>query len=321
MHLISVIIPIYNVELHLKQCVDSVVNQTYENIEIILVDDGSTDECPKICDNYGLKDKRIQVIHKINGGLSSARNAGLDVARGKYVGFIDGDDSIESDMYESLLHASLADEAEISMCGRYYVSENGLSPFFTMSEKAIWEKDEVIKNILTWNNIDCSVCDKLFNIEIFEDLRFPYGRITEDVFLFPQILKFVKRIAHIGSPKYLYTIRPNSISKSTVSKSSLDMLDSHKNFSDYVIRDYPQYKVYAEYFFYQVIARFIIRVFTEIHPRDSIESQYMYNEAANLLKKYKYSIFSNKIISIRNKLKILLINFNLFHILISNDHS
>lgn len=100
--LISIIVPIYNVELYLEKCIESIINQTYKNLEIILVDDGSTDSCGKICDEYAKKDNRIKVIHKINGGLSDARNKGMEIAKGKYIGFVDGDDYVASDMYETL---------------------------------------------------------------------------------------------------------------------------------------------------------------------------------------------------------------------------
>ena len=105
--LISIIVPIYNVELYLEKCIESIINQTYKNLEIILVDDGSTDSCGKICDEYAKKDNRIKVIHKINGGLSDARNKGMEIAKGKYIGFVDGDDYVASDMYETLYKFSV----------------------------------------------------------------------------------------------------------------------------------------------------------------------------------------------------------------------
>lgn len=123
--LVSIIIPIYNVENYLEQCIISVVHQTYKNLEIILVNDGSPDNSGKICDNFALMDKRIKVIHKMNGGLSSARNAGIDIAKGEYLGFVDSDDTIEPFMYEKLMTAIKRDGTDLAVCAINYVFENG----------------------------------------------------------------------------------------------------------------------------------------------------------------------------------------------------
>ena len=122
--LISIIVPIYKVEKYLKKCIQSIMNQTYLNFELILVDDGSPDDCPMICDNYAKLDNRIVVLHKQNGGLSDARNAGLDVARGEYIGFVDSDDFIANNMYEKLLSGLLAEDADMAVCNFSYVDEN-----------------------------------------------------------------------------------------------------------------------------------------------------------------------------------------------------
>ena len=122
--LISVILPIYNVEKYLEKCLKSVINQTYKNLEIILVDDGSKDNSPQICDEYAVKDKRIVVIHKSNGGLSDARNAGIEIAKGKYITLIDSDDYVELEMYEKLYNKAISDNLDIAICGNYNVSED-----------------------------------------------------------------------------------------------------------------------------------------------------------------------------------------------------
>ena len=122
---ISIIVPIYNVEKYLRKCIDSILNQSYDNLQIILVDDGSPDNCPKICDEYLNKDNRIQVIHKSNGGLSSARNAGIKVANGKYIAFIDSDDYIELNMIEKLVNAIEKSNADLCICGIRWVNKDG----------------------------------------------------------------------------------------------------------------------------------------------------------------------------------------------------
>ena len=124
--LVSVIVPIYNVEKYLRKCVDSILNQTYKNLEIILVDDGSPDNCGNICDEYALSDSRIRIIHKKNGGLSDARNAGLDIARGNYILFVDSDDYIDETMVEKLYEALEKEKAEMSLCSFVYVNDDGV---------------------------------------------------------------------------------------------------------------------------------------------------------------------------------------------------
>ena len=180
--MISVIIPVYNVSSFLPRCLDSVLRQEHI-LEIILVDDGSTDDSGSLCDRYAAKDSRITVIHKQNGGLSSARNAGLDVARGKYVAFVDSDDFLEEDCYRLLLSAAQTHNAPLVCAGRFDLDggtgekQVGLCP----------EKDEVIdgkelaKRIFTWDHVDSAAWDKLYERRLFEGIRYPEGMICEDV--------------------------------------------------------------------------------------------------------------------------------------------
>ena len=122
---VSIVVPIYNVEKYLEQCIDSIINQTLKEIEIILVDDGSPDNCPQICDDYVKKDSRIKVVHKTNGGLSSARNAGIEIATGDYIGFVDSDDYIELDMYEKMYNIAIENNVDFVMSDYYSVSNEG----------------------------------------------------------------------------------------------------------------------------------------------------------------------------------------------------
>lgn len=171
---ISVIVPVYNTGKYLKECIDSILNQTHKNLEIILVDDGSSDGSGAICDGYAEKDDRVKVIHKENGGVSSARNAGLDIASGKYVGFIDGDDVIDEDMYEFLLDNLLLFDADISRCGM--VRETG-------EKKEAWGNDNSVPVIRSTIEGICDVgeangilpvspCNKLYKYDIIENIRF-----------------------------------------------------------------------------------------------------------------------------------------------------
>lgn len=205
--LVSIIVPIYNVEKYLKKCVDSIINQTYKNLEIILVDDGSPDLCGEICDEYVKMDKRIKVIHKINGGLSDARNAGLNIMQGQYVGFVDSDDWIEPNMYARLIENLIDFNADISIGGvtNLLESENGYKILRTTQKDEIinWscDKEEAMECYFlgTW-----SAWDKIYKKTIFKDLRFPKGEINEDEAIALQILEQCDVISYTNEAVYNY---------------------------------------------------------------------------------------------------------------------
>ncbi len=211
--LISVIVPVYKTENYLCKCVDSILAQTYTNLEIILVDDGSPDNCGKICDEYAAKDSRVKVIHQKNGGLSAARNAGLDIATGEYIGFVDSDDYIAPDMYEKLYNALVSNEADMSICNHQKV---GIKLFFDDNEmplltEVISEQDAMRKQ---YECLNCSIVvawSKLYKRVIWNDLRFPSGKIHEDEFVSFDVFYKCKRIAIISDKLYCYYIRADGI--------------------------------------------------------------------------------------------------------------
>ena len=211
MKTVSVIIPIYNVEKYLKKCVDSVINQTYKDLEIWLVDDGSPDNCPAICDEYAAKDSRIKVIHKKNGGLSDARNAALDVMTGEYVTFVDSDDYIPNNAIQTLYDILKKYDADIALGNMYSVNENGLintDCSFSNEEKVLCD-DEIF---LTLNRPNAP--SKLYRADLYNDVRFPVGKLYEDVFTWHKILSQVKKVALTGKVSYYYLTRSGSIMRS-----------------------------------------------------------------------------------------------------------
>lgn len=224
--LISVIVPIYNVEQYLEKCICSILNQTYENIELILVDDGSTDSCGKICDSYVLRDNRVKTIHKTNGGLSSARNAGIDEAQGGYLSFIDSDDYIEQEFLESLLHQMLEKDSDICECGFYRFKNGCLVPerLFQHSEL---DNETAVRRLfsppyesfmMTWN--------KLYKKELFTHIRFPEGKLHEDEFTTYKLIFESKKIAYVNERLYIYRVRDGSIMTSKFSVKRVEVLDS-----------------------------------------------------------------------------------------------
>lgn len=204
--LISVIVPIYNVEDYLKKCIDSIINPTYKNLEIILVDDGSTDSCGFICDKYKKVDDRIIVVHKSNGGLSSARNVGLDIAKGDLISFVDGDDYLELEMYEKLKLNMDKYESDIVICSFYYEKGNNktIKRINNDSNKVTFGKDKFI-------SFQNCVWDKMYKKNIFNEIRFPLRHICEDAFIICDLLDKAKKVSYVDAPLYNYVYRSNSI--------------------------------------------------------------------------------------------------------------
>lgn len=227
--LISVVVPIYKVEKYLPKCVDSICGQTYQNLEIILVDDGSPDQCGKLCDEYAKQDGRIKVIHKKNGGLSDARNAGIEVATGKYIGFVDSDDYIHPQMYEFLHDSLQKNMACIAVCAFQCImeSEHVESKIMnSIQSEVISSETERINHFLgeeftvAWN--------KLYPREYFSNIRYPKGKIHEDEFTTYKLLEMAKRICFIQEPLYYYVQRDNSIMGEDFSEKRLHRLDAYQ---------------------------------------------------------------------------------------------
>lgn len=206
--LISVVVPVYNVEHYLKKCVDSICHQTYRNLEIILVDDGSTDCSGSLCDEFATSDSRISVIHKSNGGLSDARNAGMELASGEWWMFVDSDDYIAPDTAETLLLAAVENHCEIAVCNMMRIYEDGKQePFYCpVTEPTIWAGDQRFETLR-----QPSVCNKLFRADLFKELRFPKRKFYEDTFVYHVLAHRANRIALTGLSGYYYLSRRESI--------------------------------------------------------------------------------------------------------------
>lgn len=256
---ISVIIPIYNVENYLEKCIESVINQTYKNLEIILVNDGSTDGCKEICDRYKASDKRIKVIHKKNGGISDARNWGIDNATGDYVAFLDSDDWIDLGLYENLYNNIIKEKCDISMCNykRTYDNKSNLKH---SDKKVIYTNHEILKELYTDKQILIVVVwNKLFKKELFNSFRFPVGKIHEDEYLIPSVLYKANKIVYLEKELIYYRITPNSIMNSKFNENRLfylDILDMRNTFYEdnklwklRKLNSYCQIDVLMDYYF------------------------------------------------------------------------
>lgn len=238
--LISIIVPIYNVEDYLDRCVESIVNQTYNNLEIILVDDGSPDNCSQMCDSWAEKDNRIKVIHKENGGLSDARNAGLKIATGEIVSFIDSDDWIELDMFEKMLNRMKKDNSDMVSCGVKWVEEDGTVIRDVTSEDEVLDTETAMRELLNDNKLKQHVWNKIYKYDLIKDIPFEKGKYHEDVFWSYQIVGRTKKVSVVKESFYNYMQRSNSIMGESYSVKRLDALDANMLRCEYIKEHFPE---------------------------------------------------------------------------------
>ncbi len=237
---ISVIVPVYRVEKYLPACIDSILNQTFTDFELILVDDGSPDRCPEICDEAAERDARVRVIHQANAGLSAARNAGIEVAHGTWLSFVDSDDYIAPQFYEKLYQTAQRTDADCVMCSVQNVDESG-KPIDSALMRVADEvktgqevlrkigRDDVTPYLTAWN--------KLYRRKLFNTLRYPAGRQNEDVFVFAELFCQVQRAACVAEPLYFYRKRIDSIMNSAVTLRNLDEMWAYVNCFEHLQQD------------------------------------------------------------------------------------
>ncbi|MBQ2854122.1 MAG: glycosyltransferase [Oscillospiraceae bacterium] len=314
--LVSVIVPVYNVESYLCRCVDSILNQTYRNLEVILVDDGATDASGAICDDYAGRDDRVRVIHKENGGLSSARNAGIDVARGTYLEFVDSDDWLEPDGVESLLSLALEQNTELVAGGRYDVNaetgerKQGLCP--TRTE--VISGEELVSRIFRWDNCDSSACDKLFHKRLFRQIRFPLGVVCEDVPVMYLIALDAGRAAMLDKPIYNYYHRHGSISTEKVITDKTFHFSQHtEKILPYIEKHHPAIAPEARYLRLRSLIHALL-LLDQAGP----ESRKQYREISRQyrleLRRNGPIIVSSSLLGRQEKLTALLLGINAYRI-------
>lgn len=239
--LISVIIPVFKVERFLVRCVNSVLNQTYNNLEIILVDDGSPDECPRICDRYMDIDTRIKVIHKPNGGQGSARNMALDIIKGKYVSFLDSDDMWDKDFIEFLYNKIVKYNADIAISNYRHSDEqdNCIKTITAGTGTKIYSGDEAMRVALYWKEFGVAPWAKLFKSELWQNVRFKEDRIYEDLATTYLIYNMAEKVVFSDVAKMSYRIRANSDIHQAFNAKKIRILDSANEILDYCIKNVP----------------------------------------------------------------------------------
>ncbi|MFR1065186.1 MAG: hypothetical protein DBY41_05425 [Clostridium sp.] len=246
---ISVIVPIYNVEQYLDKCVESLVNQTYKNLEIILVDDGTKDKSGEMADLWSIKDERIKVIHKENGGLSDARNAGMKIATGEYITFVDSDDWINYKMYAILINNLEKYNADISVCAVKKVYKEDVvneKQVVNKEEICVFTSEEALENLLDEGILKQTVWNKLYKREVIDGIYFEFGKIHEDEFWTYQIFGKCEKIVYTVEQLYYYLQRSGSIMDKPFSMSRLDALEARNNRLNYIKQKFPKLEIKAK---------------------------------------------------------------------------
>ncbi len=245
--LISVVVPIYKVENYLNRCVESIVHQSYQDLEIILVDDGSPDSCPQICDEWAKKDSRIKVVHKKNGGLSDARNAGMQIAIGEYISFIDSDDYVSYDFFETLLSVMHDEDSDIVECSVVKFYEDGRFEDHSddLSIKS-YNTEAALSGLISENPFHQHVWNKLYKTDMIKDIPYAVGKLNEDEFWTYQVFGRAKKVTKINKTMYYYFQRSSSIMGEGYSIRRLDALEAKTERQKYIQNRFPQLEVQAK---------------------------------------------------------------------------
>lgn len=290
---ISIIVPIYNVEKYLVPCLESIINQTYKNLEIILIDDGSTDSCPQICDEYALKDERIKVIHKKNGGSSEARNDGLQKITGDIIAFVDSDDLLSVDFYQKLLQTLTENNADIVECGfskfETHLELENLTPPANKPTQIF--KTEIALELLMKEDLKQVIWNKIYRKEVLLDIMFPVGKFIDDEYWTYKVFGNSQKIVRITDILYFYRQQEGSIMRRKYSLKRLDGLQALEERINYMKENFPNLENLAIKIFslgslwhYQQVAKY-----SEIDP----EGIYKKRIAANVAKYRNRLIFKN----------------------------
>lgn len=241
MDLISIIVPVYGVEMFLDKCVESLTNQKNVNLEIILVDDGSPDKCPEICDMWAKRDQRVRVIHKKNGGLSDARNAGLEIAMGQFIAFVDSDDWVDSNLYYTLLSALKKSNSDVACCKivKVWENENKCLKGEYSGEYRLYDTEAALFELITDGDVQQVVWNKLYRRTVLYNIMFEVGKFNEDEFWTYQVLGNANQVVVVDYAGYYYLQRNGSIMGSTYSIKRLDAIDAKVYRQEYLSNCFP----------------------------------------------------------------------------------
>lgn len=301
---VSIIVPVFNVEKYIERCVKSLENQSYKNLEIILVDDESPDRCPQMCDEYAKKDERIKVLHKKNGGLSDARNAGLDVATGKYIAFVDSDDWVEKNFIETLYKNAKKENADISIIGCTLVWDDGRKKQLSNDDEYyLFDRETAIRELLKQKKFYCMTCQKMYKREIFDTVRFPVGKLYEDVAISLPTFLQAEKIVVCGRSGYNYYQRSDSIVNSKFDSRKLYFLDCCKDIISYSDLHNKKYDKEAHTFYLRALMMLILQAYQVQTEECKRIATYIEKE----IKENRNYIWNNQCLELRKKVVLSLI--------------
>lgn len=283
--MISVIVPVYNVEKYLERCVKSIAAQTYKDLEILLIDDGSTDKSEEMCDDFQQTDSRIKAFHKQNGGLSDARNYGIEHSAGEFISFVDSDDYIDEKMLETLHRLITENDADLAVCSAMDVFEGKEVTQVKEIKEFNLNKVESYKYMLRGDGIP-SACNKLYKRQTVGEVRFPVGKLYEDGFFTPQILKKVEKTAVTSKPMYYYFRRADSITTKPFRKGDLDVIEAYDKCVKQVKELCPEALPYAEFRYRNAY----FNVLDKMLMRDDCKEIPEYKQVVKYLKKHTAQI-------------------------------
>lgn len=305
---ISIIVPVYNIEEYLPRCIESILKQTYKNMELILVDDGSQDRSGEICDKYKALDERVVVVHKENGGSSTARNEGIRIAKGAYLGFVDSDDYIETDMYEKMVSVIEETGCNIVQVARDEKDEHGnrLPDICEMPDKLTeYTAEEFMKELLMHKG-DCSFCTKLLNRDLFNENKFPVGALNEDFHLLVKMLKQGERVVSLPYCGYhvFYRIGSNTRKKDANDFSRVygDCVDNADMVLEIVQKDFPKLEKVAIRFGLFQRLEYLLHIPIVQMKKDNIQ----YKEVCSYVRRHWWDAMISKYLTCKNKLYLTL---------------
>lgn len=297
---LSIIVPVYKVEKYLDKCVQSILEQTFSDFELILVDDGSPDSCGEKCELWAKTDSRIKVLHKKNGGLSDARNAGIDIAQGDYIGFVDSDDYIKPDMFAVLVHNLEVYDADISICGYVDVFANGCRNESIDKKVYVWNQEEAIKNILLGKLLSVHAVTKLYKKKLFETVRYPVGKISEDAHIIMDIMSQVNKAVFTPYSAYYYVHRGESINTSKYREIDLTRIEAHEKNYLFIKERYPKMEHLA-------FCRYLGAVSFVAH-KIALTPEVLFDKEKNILfnqlRRNIFTIYTCEYFSIKRKLSL-----------------
>lgn len=303
--MISIIVPIYNVQQYLSKCIESIFAQSFRDIEIILVDDGSTDECPQMCDEFAKQDCRIRVIHKKNGGLSDARNAGMKVAQGEWIYFLDSDDWMHPEALQTLYDFAKENNCDVVQGGLYYAYEDHLlyrQPSRKELKQCVLDNEDAMHQLVVNDRVKNFAWGKLYKTELIRGVEFPVGKYFEDSFWQHLIMHRVKKYGIVDDPLYYYRQRENGIS-GNFSERNLDLLKGYEERISFIKRNYPELEKEMILAYWKVLNSFC-------STAESLELQKFAEYKKLVLQKYDFSCVSPKIESLKQVVSRILSRFS-----------